>query len=376
MLRPAFITMALKGLSDIPGWKINKPVVVFESDDWGSIRMSSRGTYERLTKQGLDLDSADAERYNRNDALASRQDLEYLFEVLSSVKDINGNPAVFTPVSIVANPDFEKIKDADFQEYHFEPFTETLKRNKGTENAFELWMEGIENRVFVPQLHGREHLNVTSWMNSLRMDEKQTTLAFQEGFWGFVPKSYPREDYQAAFLIDDLSELGYLKNVIHEAQKLFKDLFQYEAEFFVPPNGMFHNSLNQALAENKIKYRYVSRIQNEPLGKGKFRKKYHYLGQKEKNGIHYIIRNCFFEPSQVGKDWVDTCLKDIQVAFDKRKPAIIGTHRVNYIGSLNAANRDTGLKTLSELLRCILKRWPDATFLTTPQLGALMKSEN
>lgn len=375
MLRYNIITKPLKRLSDIPGWKINKPVVVFESDDWGSIRMPTKETYERLTKQGLDLESADAERYNRNDNLASSQDLEYLFEVLSSVKDIHGNPAVFTPVSIVANPDFEKIKDSDFQEYHFEPFTETLKRNKFTENSFELWKVGIENGIFAPQLHGREHLNVTAWMNSLRAGDKHTLAAFNEGFWGFVPRSYPREDYQAAFLIVDESENEYLKSVIKEAQKLFRDIFQYNASFFVPPNGMFHNSLNHILAENGIKYRYVSRIQNEPVGDGKFRKKFHYLGQKEKHGIRYIIRNCFFEPSQSGKDWVDACLKDMQLAFDRRKPAIIGTHRINYIGSLNPANRDIGLRSLSELLRNIIKCWPDATFITTAQLGSLMNSD-
>lgn len=138
---------------------------------------------------------------------------------------------------------------------------------------------------------------------------------------------------------------------------------------------MFNNSLNQTLAENGIKFRYVSKIQNEPQGRGKSIKKLHYLGQKEKNGIRYMIRNCFFEPSQTGKDWVDTCLNEIKLAFRWQKPAIIGSHRVNYIGALNPDNRESGLKQLSRLTKEIHKNWPDVEFMTTSRLGAIMSND-
>jgi hypothetical protein len=167
--------------------------------------------------------------------------------------------------------------------------------------------------------------------------------------------------------------LVYQKSVIYEGLHLFRELFGYEAEYFVPPNGPFNNSLNKTLAENGIRYRCASKIQNEPLGFGKKKKVVHYLGQKEKNGIRYITRNCFFEPSQKGKDWVDSCLNDIKIAFRWHKPAIISSHRVNYIGALNPVNRDTGLNQLSVLLKQISKNWPDVEFMTTPQFGKLMK---
>ena len=37
----------------------------------------------------------------------------------------------FTPLTIVANPDFSKIRDSDFSEYFYESFAETLKRYPG-----------------------------------------------------------------------------------------------------------------------------------------------------------------------------------------------------------------------------------------------------
>ncbi len=369
------INQIIRNLSAIPGWLADRKMVVFESDDWGCIRMPSINSFERLEKSGLDLRSADAERYNLNDTLATSHDLESLFEVLTSVNDVTGNCAVFTPISIVANPDFQKIYDSGFQDYFYEPFTETLKRYPGCENSFELWKEGIEKKMFVPQMHGREHLNVATWMKALKAGENHTLLAFKEGMWGFVPATYPDVDYQAAFLLTDTSELGYQKIVISEGLKLFSKLFGYKAEYFVPPNGPFNNSLNKILAENGIKYRCTSKIQNESLGFGKARKVLHYLGQKETNGIRYITRNCFFEPSQAGKDWIDSCLNDIKIAFRWHKPAIISSHRVNYIGSLNPANRDKGLKQLSLLLPAILKNWPDTLFLTTPELGKLISKK-
>ena len=190
----------------------------------------------------------------------------------------------------------------------------------------------------MPQMHGREHLNVSAWMKDLQAGDKNTLLAFNEEMWGFVPSKYPETDYQAAFKLSYPGELEYQKAVIIEGLQLFKNLFGFGAEYFVPPNGPFNNSLNQTLARNGIKFRSVAKIQDESMGFGNKRKVFHYLGQKEKNGIRYITRNCFFEPNQAGNDWIDSCLYDIKIAFRWNKPAIISSHRVNYTGALNPAN--------------------------------------
>lgn len=365
----------LKDLSNMPGWRTRRHIVVFESDDWGSIRMPDKDAFDRLERQGIDLRSADAGRYNLNDNLASGQDLAGLFEVLSRARDRHGNHAVFTPVSIMANPDFDKIADSGFTDYFYEPFTETLRRFPGCDNSFELWKEGIEKKLFVPQMHGREHLNVMAWMKDLKAREKQTMAAFKEKVWGFVPSSFPAVDYQAAFLPTDPRDISFHREVIRSGLELFEELLGYRAVFFVPPNGLINNTLNQTLAENGIELRYVSKIQNEPAGEGRYKKRLHYLGQTDRSGIRYIIRNCFFEPSQEGRDWVDACLNEIKKSFRLKKPAIIGTHRVNYVGSLNPKNRDKGLGQLSSLLTKIERYWPDVEFMTTPRLGNLMKKE-
>lgn len=364
----------LRNLSNLIGWSSNRKIVVIESDDWGAIRMSSEKAYLQLKKKGVVSCSADEERYLRNDGLASENDLIGLFEVLSAVKDKYENPAIFTAVSVVANPVFEKIKENEFLEYVYEPFTETLKRYPQHSGSFELWKEGKEKRLFIPQFHGREHLNVFNWLKALQSGEIDTLTAFEHGVYGITPRNPINSiSYQAAFDFEDIAEVEYQKKVIEEGLQLFDQLHGNKATFFVPTNGPFSNRLEETTAKMGIRYMGAAKIQSEPIGQGIFKKQFHYLGQMNKFGQHYMTRNCFFEPSSNLKtDWVDACINDINIAFRWHKPAVISSHRVNYIGWLNPANRDRGLIQLKELLTQIVKRWPDVEFMTSDQLGDLI----
>jgi hypothetical protein len=100
--------------------------------------MPSLRAYVKLKVIGLDVET----RYNLTDTLACAEDLELLFYVLRKHKDHFGNSAVFTAVSVVANLDLEMIKAANFTEYQYGPFTETLKRYN-RESAIPLWKQSI-----------------------------------------------------------------------------------------------------------------------------------------------------------------------------------------------------------------------------------------
>ena len=362
-------------LKNFPGWRTGRKIVLIESDDWGSIRMPSRLVYKKLLDAGLNLNGGDGLRYSLYDSLETSSDLELLYEVLYSARDYNNTSAVLTANSVVANPDFEKIRDGGFQKYYYEPVTETLKKFRGSETTFKLWKEGIGNHVFIPQFHGREHLNISVWMNALRAKDNETLMAFNEGIWAFLPRNSFNTglEYEAAFQLSELSRLEEHIEILKDGIGLFEKLLGYKAEYFVPPNGRINNKLNSICYKCGIKFRSASNIQQESVGNGKNKKVLHWQGQKESNGIRYIIRNCVFEPSKNGKDWVDSCLNDMKIAFRCRKPAIITTHRVNFIGVHDVSNRDNGLRELNRLLKAILKKWPDVEFMIANQLGDLME---
>ena len=364
----------LRNLSNIPGWRTRRKFVVFESDDWGSIRMPSKEVFENLLEAGIDLIGDSGFRFNKYDTLATSEDLALLFDVLASMKDYKGRSAVFTPVSVTANPDFKKICQNDFKEYFYEPFTETLKRSLGCENSYDLWKEGIDKRLFMPQFHGREHLNVKVWMKALQENHKKTRVSFDNKMWGISTADNPeiKVEFQAAFDFIDKDDLEYQKEVIISGLNLFHTLFNYRATYFVPPNGPYSSTIEPVCFQEGVKIISVSKLQIEPLGSGMTRKKVNWMGKKSKSGVRYITRNCLFEPFKQGKDWVDSCLHDISVAFRWHKPAVISSHRVNYVGTLDKQNRDRGLKQLKMLLTQILKNWPDAEFITSAELGEII----
>jgi len=368
-------TTLVRNISNLPGARMARKIVVIESDDWGSMRMPSLEVYEKLKSKGLDMDSGDSKRYNQNDSLATAEDFKELYSLLRSFTDYKNNHPVFTAVSLVANPNFEKIKKHQFKEYYWEPLPITLEKY-GCEGVFQLWQEGIKEKLFIPQFHGREHLNVATWMRELQNDNQEALMAFEENMWGFTNKHPLGISYQAAFDLEWVEDLVIQKEVIESGLELFEQLFGYKARFFVPPNGPFNNSLEAIAAKKGIEYMSASKIQLEVLGDGNTQKKYHWLGQKNAVGQHYITRNCFFEPGQEGKDWIASCLKDIEIAFRWKKPAVISSHRVNYIGRLNSLNRTNGLNALGYLLESILKKWPDVEFKTSTELGDILTAKH
>ena len=366
-----------RNLSSVPGWKTTRKLIVIESDDWGSLRMPGSETFNALQQSGIDLLSDEGAIYNAFDTLADSNDLSGLFEVLSSVRDRNGHCAVMTPVSVVANPDFDRIRENGFKTYFFEPFTNTLKKFKGCEDSFQLWQEGIRRRIFVPQFHGREHLNVKAWLRALDNGNKNAKIAFSHGFWGMSTQSDPDIglEFQAAFDFVNPVDLDYHKEVISTGLDLFNELFGYKASYFVPPNGPFSSNLETALVRNGIKYISMPRIHNEPVGFGRRKKRFNWMGKTTRYGLKVITRNCFFEPAISGKDWVDSCLSEISASFRWHSPAVLSTHRVNFVGRLSGVNRERGLSQLSILLVRIIQKWPEAEFITSDELGSMMKHD-
>lgn len=370
------INNILRNLSNIPGWITNRKIVVIESDDWGSIRMPSKAVCDQLDQEGIPVYE---NFFTANDGLETNGDLEALFSVLLSVKDSKGRSAVMTPLVIMGNPDFEAIRENRFTKYVFEPFTVTGQRYHDSDRLLPLWKEGKAHHVFVPEFHGREHLNVTRWMKGLQQGLPITQRTFDLGLTGLhahIAKEQ-RGDYQAAFDIDELSELAYLKEVLQEGVATFKALLEYSPSYFVPTNGPFNNSLEPFVKGLGIDYINSAKIQHEPIGGGKTKRLFHYLGQKSKSGLSYLTRNVIFEPSKPNSmaSWVDTAMKEIEIAFRWKKPAVISSHRVNYVSRISIQNRDNGIENLDLLLKSIIKKWPDVEFMTSGELGKLIENK-
>ncbi len=370
----AFESRITKYIANRKDFKSDRKIVVIESDDWGSIRMPSKYAYDFLLKKGI---SVNRSTYNRYDSLASKEDMSLLFELLSHFKDKNGNPPVFTANSLVANPDFGKIKASNYKGYFYEPLPKTLRER--TNNCIELWHEGIARKVFYPQYHSREHLNVRRWLKYLQEGSNEFRIAFEVEMFGIsaTAGNNDRQTVLEALAIDDIDDVIYHKSILEDGYNLFVEIFGYKPESFIAPNYIWHKEHEDCLSKLGISVLQGAFIQNEPV-KGKTTHRiYHFTGERNQFGQLYLVRNCFFEPSmKPSLDWVNLCLTDIRRAFSHNRPAIICSHRVNYIGSIDVRNRDKNLRLTNELLKNITVLWPDVEFMTSNQLGKLIMEES
>jgi hypothetical protein len=359
------------------GWKTDRKIVVFESDDWGSIRMPNKETYQELLEKKLPVDSLP---YLKFDSLETKDDFNALFDLLVKFKDSNGNHPIITANTILSNPNFEKIKESGYQNYINEMFFDSYEKYSG-ENLLSYYFQGIQEKIFYPQLHGREHLNVNRWMNSLKNDLGLSRELFDFGLYDL---SVSQTNISENSFVDALTpanndELDYVGESIKEASIQFKEVFGFQSKSFIAPCYIWRPETEKFMKQAGIDFIQTGAYQLIPeIGKiNQFKKKFHFTGQKNTNNQIYSVRNGIFEPSLtlLSQD-VNYCLKQIAKAFNHKKPAIISTHRINFIGSIDEKNRNQNLILFKNLLSEIIKIWPDIEFMHTIDLGNIISKND
>lgn len=364
-----------QNILNFSGWRTKRKIVVIESDDWGSIRMRNQKTFGDLLKAGIRVDQS---KYDRLDSLESRQDLEFLFEVLDSHIDQKGNPAKFTTNMVMGNPDFEKIEVDNFKKYHKRSFLESYTYYN-QENLKSLWFEGVNKKLVQPQFHAREHFNVSLWMKDLKKNHLETKLAFKHHFFGLKTKtsSIYQNNYLAAYRAESHHELELINTNLTEGLQEFEEVFGFKSKSFIACNYVWPKEIEKTLHENGVKLIQSQRgqILPQPTQSGKTKVKYHFTGQENKYNQLYTVRNVLFEPYENDKiDWVNQTMKEINNAFKWGKPAIISSHRINYVSQMSVMHRDQNLKKLEQLLQKIVIKWPNAEFLSSDELYEIIKN--
>ncbi len=362
-------------LKNLIGWKTNRKIVVFLVDDYGNVRLNSKEAKTNLAQAGLPIYS----RFDLLDTLETKQDLEQLYEVLESVKDKNGRPAVFTPFALPCNIDFEKMEATNYQEFHFEKLPTTyeklaIQQPEAYQGAWKLWQEGITKGLLKPQFHGREHLNLTLFNDKLKHQDVQLLTALKNrSYTSISDEDYPTISSTAAFDFWDVNETEAMKPALIEGLQLFKEVYGYSSNYFTPPVFNIHHSLFGTLYSQGVRYIDLGLIRKEHQGFNKYKTEFNYTGKTTSEGLTIMVRNVVFEPTEDrGIDWISYSLKQIEMAFRLKRPAIISSHRVNFCGHIDPANREKGLNALKNLLQEIVKKWPDVEFMAADELGALL----
>ncbi|MDZ7755209.1 hypothetical protein [Rhodohalobacter sp.] len=362
-------------LKNIYGWKTDRKIVVFSVDDYGNVRVDSKEARDQMNKQGLKI----MNRFDALDTLETREDLEASYEVLSSVKDKTGRHAVFTPFALSCNIDFEKMADEGYENYYYELLSDTFKKlsekyPKAYSGAYDLIMEGIKEEIFLPQFHGREHLNLKVFEEKLKKRDHELMTALENrSFTSISMSGYSTISTAAAFDFWEFEENEKFDKIIREGLTAFKKVYGYSSNHFNAPAGREHPIIHNTLNKCGVEYIDTPFIKKEHQGKGKYKTIINYTGKQNRLGQTFLVRNVVFEPTEKRNiDWVPYTLKQIEAAFRWKRPAIISSHRVNFCGFIEEKNRLKGLEAVRKLLHEIVKRWPEVEFMAANELGDLV----
>ena len=363
-------------LINYKGWSTKRKIVVFESDDWGAIRLPDITKIEEYRKRY----PYPKNPYLKYDSLASEEDLNVLFSLISDCKDNFGNHPKLTFNTVVANPDFKKIKESGFKQYYYEPFTETLKRFSNHSQSFNLWKNAIDEKLMYPQFHGREHVNVPLWLEELRNGNQELLDAFDLGTWSVPENKSSIINLQASLDWIDERPKEYQEGYINEGLSLFEKIFGFKSITMIPNNFILGEQLHEVLKNNGIKVIQGMKYQKLPFGEDNNQKRRiigRFIGSENEQQIKYFVRNGQYEPTQMpaNYDSVDGCLKEISNAFFWNKPAIINTHRLNYVGVYDQKTKDENIKNFRVLVKSIIKKWPNVEFMDSAELANLMLEE-
>ena len=363
-------------LINYKGWSTKRKIVVFESDDWGAIRLPDITKIEEYRKRYPQTNNP----YLKYDSLASEDDLNVLFSLISDCKDNFGNHPKLTFNTVVANPDFKKIKESGFKQYYYEPFTETLKRFSNHSQSFNLWKNAIDEKLMYPQFHGREHVNVPLWLEELRNGNQELLDAFDLGTWSVPENKSSIINLQASLDWIDERPKEYQEGYINEGLSLFEEIFGFKSITMIPNNFILGEQLHEVLKNNGIKVIQGMKYQKLPFGEDNNQKRRiigRFIGSENEQQIKYFVRNGQYEPTQMPANYdnVDGCLKEISNAFFWNKPAIINTHRLNYVGVYDQKTKDENIKNFRVLVKSIIKKWPNVEFMDSAELANLVLEE-
>ncbi len=377
-MKEKLVTTLKNNLKNIYGWRTKRKIIVFSIDDYGNVRVDSKKARIAMDNAGLKIFS----RFDVLDTLETTDDLSMLYETLTSVKDKNEKPAVFTAFALPCNIDFEAIASNKYSEFSNELLPKTFQRLENQQpeaysGTWDLWKEGIDKGLMVPQFHGREHLNLKIFRKKLqdKSSDILTSLKHQS-YTSIDDSAFPTMSFTAAFDFRTFEENDEHELIIKDGLDCFEKVFGYRATHFNSPGGGEHPIIHNYLLANGIRSLDTEFIKNQHQGEGVYKRLVNYTGKRNSLNMIYEVRNVVFEPTeQKGIDWVAYAMKQIETAFYWNRPAIISSHRVNFCGHLDENNRKIGIESLQLLLSKIVQQWPDVEFMASHELSELIAKD-
>jgi hypothetical protein len=338
-----------------PGLSFSRPLVIFQSDDWGRVGVRDRQGYEWLRSRGLRLGEHPYDLYS----LETADDVAALAAVLNKHHDSNGRPPCMVMNFCTANLDFGRMREEGFIGLRLFPLSKGLPGKWRRGGLIGAYQEGIEAGVFYPALHGLTQLCTLAVDNALDRGGERAQLLrlLWQAETPYIHWRMPWIGFE--YWNPERPRQGFLslerqQELIGEASGYFSQLFGIAPSSACAPGYRSNLHTIEAWAQAGINV-----AQSGPGGGLK-------APHIEKQGVLHLYRNIDFEPSQREPD-IDKFLQIAGICFSRGLPLIVSMHAINFHSSLKDF-RTPALAALDFFLTKLEREFPELLYVNDREL--------
>jgi hypothetical protein len=367
---PNILSKALqrgRSLLPVEGFVFGRPLVVFQSDDWGRAGVRDREAWEELRALGMNLGERNYDFYS----LETAEDVEAIVSLLSRHRDSTGRPACLGMNFILANVDFARVAADNFRQVHLRPLTEGLPDGWNRLGLFEAYREGISAGILSPALHGATHfcrpaaeryLNDPGERGALLRTMWKAGVPYIHWRMPWIGFEYsdPGVNGRETFLSPQVQE-----NLVAEAVETFTQLFSKAPHSACAPGYRADKNTHRAWEERGVQVAQNGPGRARPLQFGA-------NGDDAQRSILHLYRTLDFEPSAGQEFSVNACVRMAENSFARGIPAIISVHSINFHSSLKDFRSRT-LTLLDEFLSTLEAKHPDLLYVRDQDLYDLVE---
>jgi hypothetical protein len=328
----------------------DRPLVLFQSDDWGRVGVRDREGWEELRAAGIRLGDSPYDFYS----LETADDVTALAELLKRHSDsVRRHPSMVMNFNM-ANVDFSSGLASREKEIPLVALNDGLPGRWRRPRLFEAYRQGIEEGVFFPALHGLTHFCAQAIAREFvaggeraELIRKMWSAETPYIHWRMPWIGYEYWDREMAAERRFLSAEEQ-RAAIDRAATIYREFFG-AAPFSACAPGYRANSDTRAAW-------FDAGVRVAQNGPGE-RKAPHFDAQ----GMLHTFRTVEMEPAIARVD-LQRLTRDAEECFRRGVPAVVSIHSINFHSTIRDFRGPT-LALLDEFLTALEKKWPTLLYV-------------
>jgi hypothetical protein len=354
------ISQRARGLLPSEGYHFDRPLLLFQSDDWGRIGIPDQAAVQTLRSAGLSLGDNPYDSYG----LESAEDLSALRTVLARHKDATGRTPSIGMNFIVHNLNFAPMEADDFRRIHLLPLSDGLPRGWARPGLLESYREGIAEGLFRPALHGSTHF-CRSAVESVIAEANERADLLRTLWQSGTPYIYWRMPWIGYEYWNPNLAQGTFLSRQEQNELIGASVGAFAKLFSTLPTSACAPGYRADANTHSVWAQYGVRVaQNGP---GALRPPH--FGDKE---LLHTYRTVEFEPAVDHGFSLENCVTQAESCFEKGIPAIVSMHSINLHSSLKDFRTAT-LRALDAFLSTVSARHKNLLYLDDENLYELVQ---